>query len=168
MSRPDMITLGKISGVFGVKGWVKVFSYTEKRGGILDYDPWFLHVGGEWRAYSLKAGQLQGKGVIASLEGIEQREQAQSLQGCEIAVPRGQLQELRQDEYYWTDLEGMDVVTVAGAGLGKVDSLFETGSNDVLVVKGDRERLIPWIMGDVIRSVSLEDSRILVEWDPDF
>lgn len=163
-----MITLGKISGVFGVKGWVKVFSYTEQREGILEYNPWFLRIGGEWQAYPLKTGQLQGKAIIASLEGVEQREQAETLRGCEVAVPREQLQELRQGEYYWTDLEGMEVVTVTGIGLGRVDSLFETGSNDVLVVCGDRERLVPWIMGDVIRSVSLEDKRILVEWDPEF
>ena len=168
MSQSDMITLGKISGVFGVKGWVKVFSFTEQRGGILDYNPWFLCIGGEWQAFSLKAGQLQGKGVIANLDGIDQREKAETLTGCEIAVPRGQLQELRKGEYYWTDLKGMDVITIGGVELGKVDSLFETGANDVLVVRGDRERLIPWVMDDVIRSVSLDEKRILVEWDPDF
>lgn len=168
MSPPEMITLGKVSGVFGVKGWVKVFSYTEQREGILDYNPWFLKLGGEWKAFSLQSGQVQGKGIIASLEGVVQREQAEALVGCSIAIPRGQLQELRKGEYYWADLEGMKVVTVDGVELGSVDALFETGSNDVLVVRGDRERLVPWIMGDVIRSVSVEDKHILVAWDPDF
>lgn len=168
MSQPDMIALGKIAGVFGVKGWVKVFSHTEQRDGILGYNPWLLRVAGEWKPFKVIAGQVQGKGLVAQLDGIVTREQAEALVGCAIAIPREQLQPLREGEYYWTDLKGMDVVTTGGFSFGKVDSLFETGSNDVMVVRGERERLVPWIMGDVIKSVSLEERRILVEWDPDF
>jgi 16S rRNA processing protein RimM len=168
MSQPDMIALGKIVGVFGVKGWVKVFSHTEQRDGILAYKQWLLRVSGEWKPFKVIAGQGQGKGVVAQLDGIIGREQAQTLVGCEIAILREQLQPLRDGEYYWADLKGMDVVTTGGFVFGKVDSLFETGSNDVMVVRGEKERLVPWIKDDVIKSVSLEERRILVEWDPDF
>lgn len=168
MSNPDMVTLGKVSGVFGVKGWVKVFSYTEMRDGILGYKPWFLDVAGEWKTFKVVSSQSQAKGIVTLFEGIADRDQAQKLVGCRIAVPREQLRKLNEGEYYWADLEGMDVITTTGVSLGKVDHLFETGANDVMVVIGDRERLLPWLMGDVIRKVSLTDGQILVEWDPDF
>ena len=105
---------------------------------------------------------------MAQLQGIDTREQAERLLGCEIAIPREQLQSLRDGEYYWSDLKGMRVVTDTGIDFGVVDALFETGANDVMVVNGERERLVPWIMGDVIKSVSLDDRIIVVDWDPDF
>lgn len=164
----QMITLGKIAGVFGVKGWVKVFSHTEQREAILDYTPWYLRVAGEWKAYKVIAGQVQSKGIVAQLQTVNDRDQAQTLIGCTIAIPREQLQPLRQDEYYWADLLGMEVINLAGFVFGKVDSLLETGANDVVVVRGDEERLIPWIMHDVIKSVSVDERRIVVDWEPDF
>lgn len=168
MSQPEMVTLGKISGVFGVKGWVKVFSYTDERDGILAYKPWFLKIAGQWQEIKVISGQSQSKGIVVSLEGVDDRDQAQTLVGCDIAVPREQLRRLGEDEYYWTDLIGMAVDTTTDVKLGTVERLFETGSNDVMVVKGDRERLLPWILGDVIKSVSLEEKKILVDWDPEF
>ncbi|MEN9501081.1 MAG: ribosome maturation factor RimM [Pseudomonadota bacterium] len=167
-TQADMITLGKISGVFGVKGWVKVFSHTEQRESILAYSPWFLQIAGEWKPYEVKTGQVQGKGIVAQLQTVDDRDQAQTLVGCSIAIPRERLRSLRQDEYYWADLIGMEVVNLAGFAFGKVDSLFETGSNDVLVVRSDVERLVPWIMHEVIKSVALDERRIVVDWDPDF
>lgn len=168
MSQPDMVTLGKISAAFGIKGWVKVFSHTNQLDGILGYTPWFLKVAGEWKPCKLIHGQVQGKGIVAQLDGVTDRTQAEKLVGCEIGVPRNQLQTLDAGEYYWADLIGMEVVTLTGVVLGKVDHLFETGANDVLVVQGERERLLPWVLEDVIKSVSLDDKRILVDWDPDF
>lgn len=168
MSQPEMVTLGKVSGVFGVKGWVKVFSYTDDRDGILAYKPWFLKVGAVWKEVKVTASQSQSKGIITLLEGVADRDQAQMLVGCEIAVPREQLRQLGESEYYWTDLIGLEVITSTGVVLGEVDHLFETGSNDVMVVKGSRERLLPWIMHDVIKLVSLKEKQILVDWDPEF
>ncbi|MBU0654507.1 MAG: ribosome maturation factor RimM [Gammaproteobacteria bacterium] len=168
MSIPEMVTLGKVSGVFGVKGWVKVFSYTSERDGILSYEPWFLKIAGEWEAFRIAASQSQAKGIVVLFEGMVDRDQAQTLIGCEIAVPREQLRNLGNGEYYWTDLIGLDVVTTEGIALGKIGQLFETGSNDVMVVNGDRERLLPWIMNDVVKAVSLEENKILVDWDPEF
>lgn len=168
MPQPDTLTLGKIVGVFGVKGWVKVFSHTEQRDTILDYSPWLLKVGTEWKAYKLKNGQAQGKSLIAQLEGVDSREQAELLVGCTIAIGRDQLKPLKQNEYYWADLIGLEVSTTTGLHLGKVSDLFETGSNDVLVVEGERERLVPWILGDVVKEVDITTKQIIVDWDPDF
>ncbi len=168
MSQPDTLSLGKIVGVFGVKGWVKVFSHTEQRDTILDYSPWLLKVGTEWKAYKLKNGQAQGKSLIAQLEGVDSREQAELLVGCTIAIGRDQLKPLKQNEYYWADLIGLEVSTTTGLHLGKVSDLFETGSNDVLVVEGERERLVPWILGDVVKEVDITTKQIIIDWDPDF
>lgn len=168
MSQTEMVILGKIAGVFGIKGWVKVFSHTAAMSNILDYTPWFLQIAGEWQPYKIVTGQLQGKTLVAQLVGVDDRSVAEKLVGCPIAVAREQLRPLPAGEYYWADLIGMEVMTTAGVCLGKVDYLFETGANDVLVVQGERERLVPWIMQDVIRTVSLPERRIVVDWDLDF
>lgn len=168
MIQSEMISLGRVSGAFGIKGWVKVFSHTAQFAGILKYTPWFLQVAGDWKAYKVIEGKAQGKGIVALLEGITDRTAAEKLIGCDIAIPRGQLHELEAGEYYWIDLIGMEVVTTAGVCLGKVNHLFETGANDVLVIEGERERLLPWVMDHVIKSVSLANRLIVVDWDVDF
>ena len=168
VSGRQMIVMGRISGLFGVKGWVKVYSYAEPREGILDYSPWFLKRKGGWEALELLSGHRQGKGVVAHLQGYDDRDQAVELMGCEIAVPREQLPELTENEYYWNDLQGLRVVNLEGVELGKISHLFETGANDVVVVKGDRERLIPYTWGEVVRSVDLAAGLMVVDWDADF
>lgn len=168
MSAPDLVTLGEISGVYGIKGWVKVASHTEQRDSILDYVPWLLCRSGDCQARELIASRSQAKGLIVQFQGIENRDQAQALVGYAIAVRREQLPVLPVDQYYWTDLVGLEVINLHGIRLGEVSSLFATGANDVLVVSGERERLLPWIMGDVIRSVNLEHKLIQVDWEADF
>lgn len=165
---PDLVEVGRISGVYGVQGWVKVFSYTEPRENILAYSPWYVHAGGQWRSLEVAEGRGHGKGIIARLAGCEDRDAASLLAGAKIAVAREQLPPAEAGEYYWVDLEGLKVVTLSGIELGVVDHLFETGSNDVLVVKGDRERLIPFIRGDVVVQVDLEHRIMRVDWDPEF
>ena len=164
----DKLTLGKISGVFGVRGWVKVFSRTSPAKGILKYHPWLLKQQGEWKKYNVINGRQQGKSIVAQLEGVDDRDRAYSLIGTEIAIKTDQLPKLQSGEYYWADLEGMTVMTKNAENLGKVGWLFETGSNDVLVVEGEKERLIPWIMDEVIISIDREESTIIVDWDPEF
>lgn len=165
-----MVILGKVSGAFGIKGWVKVHAFTETRLGILDYSPWQLKVDGQWTACKVLQGQAQGKSVVARLENIQDRDQALAVVGCEIAIERDSLPILTKEQFYWSDLVGLEVVNTQGEVFGKVSRLFETGSNDVLVVEGEheRERLVPWIMGDVIKQVSLDEGCIRVEWDADF
>ena len=169
----DMIVLGHISGLFGVKGWVKVYSHTEPRDNILRYTPWYLPRQNDWVAYRLVEGKRHGKGVIARLENCTDRDLAAALVGKEIAITRQQLPALAQDEYYWRDLQGLQVINLQGVGLGKVSHLIETGANDVLVVEAEagrepQERLIPYIREQVIKTVDLDKGVISVDWDPDF
>lgn len=162
------IIVGKISGLYGVRGWVKVFSHTQPREQIADYNPWLVQTADGWRHYEVEQGRSQGRGVVVKLVDVDDRDQAAALVGCEIAVERTQFARTGPGEYYWSDLEGLKVVTCEGVELGHVEHLFETGANDVLVVGGDRERLIPFVQGQVIRNIDLAAGRIEVDWDPEF
>lgn len=154
--------------MFGVRGWVKVFSYTEPRENILDYQPWLLSSGDGWKEVAVLDGRLQGKGVVAHLEGVDDRDAAAALMDSTIAVERERFAELAPGEYYHADLVGLDVVTVDGVALGKVSHLFATGANQVMVLQGERERLLPFIQGKVIHTVDIDAGCITVDWDPDF
>lgn len=164
----NRIVLGRVTGLFGVRGWVKVFSNTQPREGIANYSPWQLRLGNEWRSFVVEQGQSQGKGVIVKLEGVDDRDAAAALMGADIAIWREQLPPPAEGEIYWADLEGLEVVTVAGQALGRVSHLLETGANDVLVVRGERERLIPFVRGQVVTDIDLDGGRLVVDWDPDF
>lgn len=160
------IVVGRIAGVYGLKGWVKVISETDPRTGILDYSPWLI--GTDATPQTVCECKSHGRGMIVRLHGCDNRDAAAQLVGQEIAVAREQLPPPRPDEFYWFDLEGLSVVTTKGVVLGQVDHLFSTGVNDVLVVKGERERLLPFAWGDVVKEVNLERGRIEVDWDPEF
>lgn len=162
------VVLGRISGLFGVRGWLKVFSGTDPREGIVGYSPWQLCVHGEWRSVEVEAGKRHGKSVVVKLAGIDDRDAAAALLDAEIAITRAQLPKPAAGEIYWADLEGLAVHTEAGEVLGTVDHLFETGANDVLVVKGERERLIPFIRDQVVKVIDLERRVVVVDWDPEF
>jgi len=164
-----VIKLGNISGVFGIKGWVKIHSHTEPREAISQYSPWILKKRGEEQTQRVLKLQRNGKSVIAQLDNVDDRNQAEILVGYDIYVQRDQLQKLPEQEYYWTDLEGLTVFNLDNASLGKVDYLIETGANDVLIVKDDEgnERLIPYI-DDVVLEVDLNNQRLKVDWDEDF
>lgn len=168
MDDQHYLTIGKIAGVFGVKGAVKVFSYTEPRENILKYPVWHLKKGTDNKEVRLLSGQRQGKSVVVRLGGVIERDQAAELNGWEILIERSQLPPVAEGEYYWADLEGLSVVTTQGVDLGIVDYLLETGANDVLVVKSERERLIPFLRDQTIKLVDLSQGKIVVDWDPDF
>ena len=168
LAQDKVITLGKIIGVFGVQGWVKVYSHTAQQTDILRYKPWYLLKNGTWSKIKVLTGKRQGKGLVAQLVGVADRDAALALNGISIGVPRGSLPEPTEGEYYWSDLVGSTVTTIEGHALGTIDYLFETGANDVMVVQGERERWVPWIMEDVVKSVDLVDGSVLVAWDPDF
>ena len=159
--------MGRITGLFGVKGWVKVYSYTEPREAILDYNGHFLNRGDGWRRIEVAEGQKHGKGVILRFDGVADRDQAAALIDCEIAVARDVLPAAGNGVYYWADLEGLRVVHRDGTDLGRVAYLLETGSNDVLVTSGKPERLIPFILGEVVLDVDLANGVIRVEWELD-
>lgn len=160
-----MLVLGHICGIYGVRGWVKVFSETEPRENILRYSPWYL--GTSRRECALLEGRRHGKGVVAQLGGCEDRDRAAALVGLEIAVRRDRLPPPGADEIYWADLEGLRVETLAGISLGRIDHLFATPANDVLVVKGGRERLLPFLWDKVIKEVDFDRGLMRVDWDPE-
>lgn len=173
--RDDHVVLGKLTSPYGVKGWLKVYSYTSPMDGMLDYAHWVLKQDGRLVRYSLVQGRRQGKGLVAQLKGVDSREAADALAGAEILLPKADLPELSGNDYYWYQLEGLTVITREGVVLGRVDHLFETGANDVMVVKGDadtavddRERLLPFLPDDVILSVDLDTGVMTVDWDPEF
>ena len=168
LSKQQQINVGKISGVFGVKGWVKVFSFTDVKENILNYSPWLLKKDSETRLVNVIDGKLQGKAVVAQLDGVNDRDQAATLMGWDIFITPEQLPKPAKGEYYWSDLIGLTIETNLGVQLGIVDSLLETGANDVLIVKGERERAIPFLQGKTIINMDLDAGRMVVDWDPDF
>ncbi len=151
-----------------MRGWVKIFSHTEPRENILGYQPWLVERAGSWQEMTVIDGRVHGKGVVAHLEGIDDRDAAAAMVDAKIAITRGQLGPLEQGEYYHADLLGLDVMTVDGVALGQVSHLFSTGANQVMVVQGERERLLPFLQGSVIRKVDLVARCITVDWDPEF
>lgn len=158
------IVLGQVSGVFGVKGWIKVKSFTSDKKNILRYKTWQLEQNGRTISYRLEAGQEHGKGLIAKLESIDDREAAAKLFQANIIVAREALPKLPKGEYYWSDLQGLQVLNMDGKVYGIVDYLFETGANDVMVVKGEKEILIPFVQDEFIKEIDLEHKRIRVDW----
>jgi len=169
----DYILLGNISGAHGLKGWLKVFSHTSPRLKITEYSQWLLRKGDrDWKVYDVLSGKEQGKNIIVQLEGVNDRSHVEALIGFEIAVKNEQLASLSNGEYYWRDLLGLSVETTAGVSLGKLDWIFNSGSNDVLVVKDDgvdkRERMLPFLFDKVVMSIDLEESLMIVDWDPGF
>lgn len=164
----DTVELGRITGLFGVRGWVRVYSHTRPADAIFDYSPWILRgPDGREQQLSLAEAHPQGKGLVARLEGYADRDQAAALIGRSIHVPRSRLPEPDPDEYYWSDLVGLSVETPDGVALGKVTGLMETGANDVLEVAGERQRLIPMVAA-VVREVDLPGGRLVADWDPEF
>ena len=169
MSRHDeeLLCVGHILGAHGIKGWVRVFSNTSPRENILAYSPWTIMQGEESRTLDV-SGRLQGKNVLARLDGIEDRSQAEALTGAKLYISERQLPRLEAGEYYWSDLVGLRVETLAAEPLGVIDSMMETGADDVMVVRGERERLIPFALGTIVREVDLEGQRLIVDWLPDY
>lgn len=152
-----------------MQGWVKIYSDSQPRENILRYKPLYLKQNGEWLEWELERGRPHGNTVVAKLKGCNDRESARALMGLDIAVKRSQFADsMESGEYYWTDLKGLTVINKEGAVLGQVDYLFETGSNDVLVVKGERERLVPYIWQQVVLDVDLAKGQMIVDWDMDF
>ena len=162
--------MGRVLGAHGLRGDVRLESWTEPRLQIFKYQPWILvDANGVEREMLGARGQAAGKGILARLPGVEDRDAAEAMRGVEIHVPRDALPPAKPGEFYWVDLEGLRVVTVDGVALGKVSHMFSTGANDVLVSRDDvRERLIPFIRPQYVTDVDFESGVVTVDWDPDF
>ena len=172
MSKQDThIQLGAIQGVFGIKGWLKIFSFCRPKEQILDYSSWELRTLNNADVYVLQEGKLHGNGIVAKLQNIDDRTQAKTLVRAEIWVAKSELPDLAKDEFYWFQLEGLTVISVDGEQLGRVKRMMETGANDVIVVQDETEKqeiLIPYVREQVVKRVDLEKRIITVDWQKDY
>ncbi|WP_051176438.1 ribosome maturation factor RimM [Luteimonas mephitis] len=164
-----MVLLGRVHGAFGVRGELKLESFTEPANAILRYQPWILRdAQGRERELAGARGRLTAKGIVATFPEVVDRDAAEALRGSEIWVARSALPPPKPGEYYWVDLEGLRVVNVQGVDFGRVSHLFSTGANDVLVAEGERERMIPFLQPDYIVSIDFDDGVVTVDWDAEF
>ena len=165
----NRVVLGRITGLHGVRGWLKIFSYSRPRENIFSYNPWLIEQSKDVSlTQQVIAWKVQGKGLIAQLDGISDRNMAQTYVGLDITVPRDALPALAKDEYYWCDLIGLQVVNQNQDVLGTVIEIMETGANDVVLVEGEEKYLIPLLKGSVIKKVDQEQGQMLVDWDGEY
>lgn len=163
------ILLGRVVGAFGVRGELKLESFTEPKAAIFRYQPWQLRdAQGRERMVEGARGRETPKGVVATFPDVTDRDIAEAMRGTEVWVARSALPPPKAGEYYWVDLEGLRVVNLEGVDFGRVSHLYSTGANDVVVVQGDRERLIPFAMPDYVQSIDFDAQLITVDWDADF
>lgn len=163
----NKLIIGRINGVYGVKGWVKIYSHTDPIGNILRYQPWWVKKQGVWSRMKILDSHAPqgGKAIVAQLEGINSREMARDMMGADIAIDREQLPEDGQ-AYYWADLIGCQVNNQQGENLGQVAELLETGAHDVLRVKSETvQYLIPFVFDVFVFEVDLKTKQITVNWD---
>jgi len=158
------VELGRVIGAFGIKGWIRLQSYTDPPENILRYRRWML-AGQEWKVVD---GHEQGGTVVAALEGLSDRNAAAALRGNVVEVTRSALPKVKRGEFYWTDVLGSEVVSTRGARLGTLQGLTSNGAQDVMVVMGERERLIPAVAGAIVKTVDRDTKQIVVEWEPEY
>ncbi|WP_025563545.1 ribosome maturation factor RimM [Psychromonas sp. SP041] len=170
----EPIEIGKFGAVYGIKGWLKVHSYTDDLESIFQYKPLLMESNGAFKEVIITEWKRHNKGFVAKVAGYDVREEVQALVGLDLLVDPSNLPELEAD-YYWRDLVGCQVHTDKGYHLGVVTDLMETGSKDVLVIKansndafGQKERLVPFIEEQVILKVDITGQLITVNWEPDF
>ncbi len=164
----DQLLMGRIVGAHGVQGWMKLLSYSRPADAIFDYRPWRLRHREAESSLKVAEWRAQGRGLVFRTPEVTDRNAAEALIGAEIWIPRSALPATAPGEYYWADLEGLKVRTVEGIELGTIAHLLATGANDVIVVHGERERLIPFVSGQFVKSVDLGAGLMVVDWDPEF
>ena len=162
-----MVIMGRIVAPYGIYGWLKIQPDTEMLDGLLDYPDWWLGREGQWQKYEVETARVHSNTLLVKLKGVTDRDAAFAFKGRQVAVPREQLPEPEENAYYWSDLIGLQVKNLQDFDLGKVAELFETGANDVMLVKGERERLLPFI-AQVVLDVNLDAGTMLVDWDAEF
>ena len=162
------VLVGRVGGAYGIKGWLRINSFTDPAENILGYTPWHLHAAldGKLRTTVNPAeGKRHGKGLVARFDKVLDRDEAEQLAGLEIRVDRDCMPAPAPGEFYWADLQGLRVVSRAGDELGQVDHLLDTGSADVMVVIGSSRLLIPFIFGETVLNVDLDAGCIQVDWE---
>lgn len=159
--------MGRIAAPYGVRGWVHVQPFTEVSDSLLDHPQWRVGRGAAQVLRPVAEAKPHGDGLVARFEGIEDRDAALALRGQEVSVERAALPEIGDGEFYWSDLIGLTVVNREGVELGRIASLMETGAHDVLVVKGQREHLIPFV-AQFVGEVDLASGKLEVDWGEDY
>ncbi len=176
-SSVSSLVLARVGKTYGVKGWVRIVSYTSPETNILDYCRFqgrLKGLRGQTLALEMDAHKQLGNGLIAHFKGYDDPESAREITGAELAVDSAELPALPNGEFYWHQLQGLEVITLNGDCLGEVKELLETGANDVLVVVpnqssvDDRERLIPYLPERVVSKVDLDKAQITVDWEADY
>lgn len=167
-NQENWIIIARFGRPHGVKGFVTVHSFTEPRDNVLKYADWHAFINHKWQPIKLLHAEVQSKSIIVQIEGYPGRDSAAHLTNVEIAVQKDQLKELEPGEYYWHQLIGMNVINQKGESFGKVIEIIPTGSNDVLVVEGDKKHFIPYLLGQFILDIDANQQVITVEWDLDF
>jgi 16S rRNA processing protein RimM len=168
LTPPDnLVVMARIAGAFGIKGWVKVQTFTETPDSLLAYPSWWIESTGGWRECRIEKAEVHSNSVVVKLAGSDDRDAAALFRGKQVAIPRDAFPAAGANEFYWTDLIGLSVVNMQDEDFGKVSEVFETGANDVLVVEGDRERLIPFTE-QVVKQVDIAARVIRVDWGSDY
>ena len=167
MTDQRKVVIGRVSSPHGVRGWVKILSFTDPIENIFSYKSIFLEKGNEYLPFEIEDYSTNGKIVRIKLKGVDDRDQSEAVSNCEILIDREELPEISSDSYYWTDLLGFEVRTEVNECIGLLDSFFETGSNDVMVIVGENNsrKLIPFINIDVVKNVDIESKVIIVNWN---
>jgi 16S rRNA processing protein RimM len=163
-----LLIVGRVGSPYGVKGWNHVASFTDPPEQILNYQPWHLTLSGKTQTVKITNSRKHGKSVVVQFTNCTDRDKAHMFTGAEIAIDAKQLPSLPSDEYYWTDLIGLTVITTQGQILGTIQQFLATGSNDVFVVTGDKRRLLPYLMNQVVLEIDLAKKIMRVDWDPEF
>lgn len=166
-----MVILGHLGAPWGIKGWLKVDSFTDPPAALLNYPVWQVaRADGGWEPVRVVTGRPQGTGrqLVAGLEGVASPEDARRFVGRDVAVPRSELPEPKAGEYYWEDLLGCRVATLEGVELGVVGHFLEYPAGPLMVVRdGSRERWVP-LAPRHLKKVDLGERRVTVDWDPEF
>jgi len=163
----DLVVMGRVAAPYAVKGWIKVQTFTQYLDSLLDYPSWWLGRAGSWREYAVVESKVHGQTLLAHLAGVDDRNGAEALSGHEIAVARAELPPVEDNEYYWRDLIGFLVVNRAGETLGRLEGFLETGAQDVMQVKGEKDCLIPFT-APIVEAVELDARRVVVDWGLDY
>ena len=162
------VIVGRMGSTYGVKGWIKIHSYTDPVESLLDYRPWYINRTGQWQEISMTEGKVHGRGIIAHMEGVDVKEDAKYFAGVEVAVHRDQLPPLETGEFYLDDLPGLNVITIQGNLLGEVQQVLETGASEVLVINGQKQHMVPLVLDRYVKKIDFKQKLVTVDWDPEF
>ncbi|MHB8849314.1 MAG: ribosome maturation factor RimM [Burkholderiales bacterium] len=163
----NLVVMGRVAAPYGVKGWFKIQTFSEAIDTLADYPQWYVGRDNDKRIYTVAEVKTHVKLLVARLQGVDGRDAALALKGCEIAVAREDLPAAPEGEYYWSDLIGMAVKNLRGEPFGSIAQILEAGAHDVLVVRGERERLIPFV-GQIVREVDSAARTVIVDWELDY